>query len=259
MAHLGRGQRHHTPDACCLVRDRAARERNHRDTTGRARSPGRNTQRMAIQNDELRAFADATRLDANEANEVLIGRIGQDLHDGPIQLVSLLMLRLTELAPKNIGRETQQGRRCGSSSCSRYHSRAENPFYRTGSARDWKSRLTRNNRVGHQSTRKSHWHDGRSEDRNATATSIGRSQNLRVSHHSGIPDELISSRRRHWTTRCGRPGGRHRSRSSSATRARALQPLCENTKVSALEASITGLWHLAAMSSLNRPSKPAQR
>ena len=57
-------------------------------------------QRMAIQNDELRAFADATRLDANEANEVLIGRIGQDLHDGPIQLVSLLMLRLTELAPK---------------------------------------------------------------------------------------------------------------------------------------------------------------
>ena len=55
---------------------------------------------MAIQNDELRAFADATRLDANEANEVLIGRIGQDLHDGPIQLVSLLMLRLTELAPK---------------------------------------------------------------------------------------------------------------------------------------------------------------
>ena len=57
-------------------------------------------QKMAIQNDELRALAEATRLDANEANEALIGRIGQDLHDGPIQLVSLLMLRLTEFGPK---------------------------------------------------------------------------------------------------------------------------------------------------------------
>lgn len=57
-------------------------------------------QQMAIQNDELRALAEATRLDANEANEALIGRIGQDLHDGPIQLVSLLMLRLTEFGPK---------------------------------------------------------------------------------------------------------------------------------------------------------------
>lgn len=56
-------------------------------------------QQMAAQNEELRTLAEGTRLDANEANEELIGRIGQDLHDGPVQLLSLLMLRLGELRP----------------------------------------------------------------------------------------------------------------------------------------------------------------
>lgn len=54
-------------------------------------------QRMASQNEALRIAAERTRLDANEANEELIGRIGLDLHDGPIQLLSLLMLRLGKL------------------------------------------------------------------------------------------------------------------------------------------------------------------
>ncbi|WP_011580138.1 MULTISPECIES: sensor histidine kinase [Chelativorans] len=53
--------------------------------------------RMASQNEELRILAEKTRLDANEANEELIGRIGLDIHDGPIQLLSLLMLRLGKL------------------------------------------------------------------------------------------------------------------------------------------------------------------
>ena len=30
------------------------------------------------------------------SNENLLARIGQDLHDGPIQLVSLLMLKVTD-------------------------------------------------------------------------------------------------------------------------------------------------------------------
>jgi signal transduction histidine kinase len=58
-------------------------------------------QRMAAQNAELRAIADKTRLEASEANEELLGRIGQDLHDGPVQLLSLLMLRLGQVGPKN--------------------------------------------------------------------------------------------------------------------------------------------------------------
>lgn len=55
------------------------------------------SQQMASQNEDLRIAAEQTRLDANEANEELIGRIGLDIHDGPIQLLSLLMLRLGKL------------------------------------------------------------------------------------------------------------------------------------------------------------------
>ncbi|RYE76572.1 MAG: hypothetical protein EOP19_24235, partial [Hyphomicrobiales bacterium] len=50
---------------------------------------------LAAQNDELRVAADAARLDASEANEQLLARIGSDLHDGPVQLFSLVALRLS--------------------------------------------------------------------------------------------------------------------------------------------------------------------
>lgn len=50
---------------------------------------------LASQNNELRVAADAARLDASEANEQLLGRIGSDLHDGPVQLFSLVALRLS--------------------------------------------------------------------------------------------------------------------------------------------------------------------
>jgi signal transduction histidine kinase len=56
-------------------------------------------QEMASQNEALRIVAERTRLDANEANEELIGRIGLDIHDGPIQQLSLLMLRIGALRP----------------------------------------------------------------------------------------------------------------------------------------------------------------
>ena len=51
---------------------------------------------LAAQNDRLRCVADHARLEAANSNENLLARIGQDLHDGPIQLVSLLMLKLTD-------------------------------------------------------------------------------------------------------------------------------------------------------------------
>ena len=50
---------------------------------------------LATQNERLRRLADDARLEAANSNENLLARIGQDLHDGPIQLVSLLMLKLT--------------------------------------------------------------------------------------------------------------------------------------------------------------------
>jgi signal transduction histidine kinase len=51
---------------------------------------------LAAQNDRLRRLADDARVEAANSNENLLVRIGQDLHDGPIQLVSLLMLKLTD-------------------------------------------------------------------------------------------------------------------------------------------------------------------
>ncbi|MGB3338249.1 MAG: histidine kinase [Devosia sp.] len=51
---------------------------------------------LARQNDELRLAADKARLDASEANEQLLDRIGSDLHDGPIQLLTLLTLKLSD-------------------------------------------------------------------------------------------------------------------------------------------------------------------
>lgn len=50
---------------------------------------------LAQQNDELRLAAEKARLDASEANEQLLDRIGSDLHDGPIQLLTLLTLKLS--------------------------------------------------------------------------------------------------------------------------------------------------------------------
>ena len=57
----------------------------------------RDSQQLAATNEDLRLKAERARLDANAANEELIGRIGLDLHDGPIQILSLLMLRLGRL------------------------------------------------------------------------------------------------------------------------------------------------------------------
>ncbi len=51
-------------------------------------------QALAEQNTELRKAADRARMDATKSNEQLLNRIGADLHDGPVQLLSLLILKL---------------------------------------------------------------------------------------------------------------------------------------------------------------------
>ena len=53
-------------------------------------------ERLADQNERLRVAADKARLDASEANEQLLDRIGSDLHDGPIQMLTLLILKLSD-------------------------------------------------------------------------------------------------------------------------------------------------------------------
>jgi signal transduction histidine kinase len=58
---------------------------------------------LAVQNDKLRREADDARLESASAIESLLGRIGQDLHDGPIQLLSLLMLNLPDSSEGEAG------------------------------------------------------------------------------------------------------------------------------------------------------------
>jgi signal transduction histidine kinase len=58
-------------------------------------------QALATQNDQLRRVSEAVKLAAMHSNERLLGEIGQDLHDGPIQLASILALKLSELADTN--------------------------------------------------------------------------------------------------------------------------------------------------------------
>lgn len=49
---------------------------------------------LASQNNVLRKTAERARVDASETNENFLSRIGADIHDGPIQTLSLLMLSL---------------------------------------------------------------------------------------------------------------------------------------------------------------------
>lgn len=49
---------------------------------------------LAKQNDELRKAAERARVRASEDNENFLARLGSELHDGPIQTLSILMLSL---------------------------------------------------------------------------------------------------------------------------------------------------------------------
>lgn len=51
--------------------------------------------KLSAQNRRLKVVADHARLEAGRLNEKILGQIGSDLHDGPIQIQTLLILRLT--------------------------------------------------------------------------------------------------------------------------------------------------------------------
>lgn len=51
---------------------------------------------LAKRNNSLRRAADRARLRASVMNENYLARVGADLHDGPIQMLSLLMLKLPD-------------------------------------------------------------------------------------------------------------------------------------------------------------------
>lgn len=53
---------------------------------------------LSDENHALHAASEQQRLDASVVNEALLSRTGSDLHDGPIQLLTLIILKLTHLA-----------------------------------------------------------------------------------------------------------------------------------------------------------------
>lgn len=52
---------------------------------------------LALHNQELRKAAEAARQESVKSNEQLLQQIGQDLHDGPIQTLSVMALRLSSV------------------------------------------------------------------------------------------------------------------------------------------------------------------
>ncbi|MEO7223953.1 MAG: hypothetical protein ABIY37_15915 [Devosia sp.] len=51
--------------------------------------------RLAKENNSLHVASEQLRLDANSANESLLVRVGSDIHDGPVQVLALLILKLS--------------------------------------------------------------------------------------------------------------------------------------------------------------------
>ncbi|HEY0919715.1 sensor histidine kinase [Devosia sp.] len=81
-----------------LVVDRASR------TVARQRARlARNlvaSRRLSREVHALHAASERLRLDATSANESLLAQVGSDIHDGPIQLLTLIILRLSKAAAK---------------------------------------------------------------------------------------------------------------------------------------------------------------
>ncbi|HEV7307046.1 ATP-binding protein [Ensifer sp.] len=61
---------------------------------------------LSNQNRRLRSAADSARLEAGKLNEMILNQIGSDLHDGPVQLLTLVKLRLSDLAGAD-GRQSE--------------------------------------------------------------------------------------------------------------------------------------------------------
>jgi signal transduction histidine kinase len=58
------------------------------------------SRKLARENKALHRQSEKLRLEANAANENLLAQVGSDIHDGPIQLLTLLILRLTGVQGK---------------------------------------------------------------------------------------------------------------------------------------------------------------
>ena len=56
--------------------------------------------RLATRNDRLRRVAEKARLNASAANEAYLADIGSDLHDGPVQVLTLSLLKISTLQEK---------------------------------------------------------------------------------------------------------------------------------------------------------------
>jgi signal transduction histidine kinase len=63
----------------------------------------RQTRQLMLENARLNAASEKLRLDASLANENVLAQVGSDIHDGPVQLLTLLILRLTSRAEKARG------------------------------------------------------------------------------------------------------------------------------------------------------------
>ncbi len=66
------------------------------------------SRRLSEENLALHEASERLRLEANLSNERLLAQVGSDLHDGPIQLLALVILRLTKSAKSpSISEETR--------------------------------------------------------------------------------------------------------------------------------------------------------
>lgn len=63
----------------------------------------RNAMDLWAQNSDLRMAADYARLEAGKLNEKILDQIGSDLHDGPVQVLTLINLRLSDILAHGSG------------------------------------------------------------------------------------------------------------------------------------------------------------
>ncbi len=57
------------------------------------------SRRLSDENHALHATSEELRRNANFANEALLNQVGSDIHDGPIQVLTLIILRLSDKQP----------------------------------------------------------------------------------------------------------------------------------------------------------------
>ncbi|HEY0854396.1 MAG TPA: ATP-binding protein [Devosia sp.] len=57
------------------------------------------SRRLSEENHALHATSEELRRNANFANEALLNQVGSDIHDGPIQVLTLIILRLSDTVP----------------------------------------------------------------------------------------------------------------------------------------------------------------